>query len=837
MKPTLLSLVLGLGALTSFPAADSYSWGNVRLDGGGFVSSVLASRSQKDLVYARTDVGGVYRWDAVSARWLPLTDWVAEIDEGLLGIESFALDPQDPAKLYLLAGNADKCYGKTVIMRSSNYGQTFDTTVVTSQFTAHANGMGRQSGEKLAVDPKNSSVLYCGSRNKGLFKSVDAGKSWVQADTIGASANGVNYTAGITFVLFDSTSAKVGNVTSTLFMGVGRTTRNLLVSTDGGENFTEITGGPANLMPLRAALGSGNLYLAYSNGPGPNDVTSGALYKYSISGKTWTNITPAGYTGGMGSIAVDAQNPKHLVTSSLCHWGGQWRHVDKTHGNGDKIFESVDGGATWTLLNTWEDDTGDNANVDANGTAWLSGHAIHWAGSMDIDPFNSKRAWVTSGNGIFRTDNLGASLVIWKSVAQGIEEAVPFAAVSIPGGPLVTAIGDYDGSAYTDITKSAPLFSPQVGTTLSLGYAPLTDRLLRVGAVTTWVNNAEVKTPMAFYSDDNGASWTQTPSAPGIKGSSFLNADGSVMFHRIEKGSSMMRSADMGKTWTAISDLSDGQLQYAPLVADPQDPDILYVLDAQGNFWKSTNAGANFTKGKSVKDEGKGLYQNSNGRMAVEPGVTGHLWIPLDKYEAWTPGGYNRNGLAYTFDGGETFSRIDSSIVQICAAVTLGKAAANASYPTLFIWGAANHGPVGIYRSTDKGATWVRINDDYHQYAGPGNAYLLSGDWNVYGRVYMSSAGRGLIYGNIGALTSAVAAPLKVAYVGSLQQQKQNLLVVSPVSLDATLELYAADGRVLRRYTLPGGSLSLNLQGMHGVLYARLKAQGNLLAQQTLTLP
>lgn len=849
MKFSPYSALFGLCALTSLNAADSYTFGNVRLDGGGFVSAVVASRSQKGLAYARTDVGGAYRFDAASARWIPLMDWVSEADKGVLGVEALALDPQNPAKLYMMAGTSYFSNGKTVVLRSNDYGATFDTSDVSVLFKAHGNGKGRQSGEKLAVDPKNSSILYCGSRTNGLFKSTNGGVSWAQADTIGSNGNGVENAVGISFVLFDSTSAKVGDATGTLFMGVGRTTRNLFISTNAGASFAEIVGGPDNLMPLRAALGNGNLYVAYSNGPGPSDVNSGALYKYNIAGKTWSNITPkdengnyyadggVGRGGGMGSIAIDAQNSQHMVASTLCHWSGQWRHADKRNGNGDKIFESTDGGATWTLLNPWLDNVGSNANVDANGTAWLSGHAVHWAGSMEIDPFDSKKAWVTSGNGIFSTENLGSSLVVWKSAARGIEEVVPFAAISIPGGPLVTAIGDYDGSAYTDITQSTPLHSPQVGTTLSLGYAPLNHSLLRVGTQTTYPNGVEAKTNVAFFSKDQGATWTQLPSAPGIKGMSALNADGTVLFHRGEGSSSIYRSADMGKNWAKVSGLDEGQTQYMPLVTDPVDPKLLYILDGNGNLWASTDAGANFAKRGAVKDDAKSLWQSSTGGIQAVPGETGHLWVPLDKDEPWTQGGYSRNGLAYTTDGGLTFSRIDASLVQICIAVALGKAAPSATYPSLYIWGAANKGPMGLYRSDDKGATWLRINDDQHQFGGPGNAHLVSADWNVFGRVYMSTVGRGLIYGNIGPVVSAVAAPQRMNDTGTLQQQKHQLLVTAPAHQDATLELYLADGRVLRSYQLPGGSVTLNLQDLHGVLYARLRAQGKLLVQQTLMLP
>jgi len=47
------------------------------------------------------------------------------------------------------------------------------------------------------------------------------------------------------------------------------------------------------------------------------------------------------------------------------------------------------------------------------------------------------------------------------------------------------------------------------------------------------------------------------------------------------------------------------------------------------------------------------------------------------------------------------------------------------------------------------GVSWVRINDNAHQFGGPGNAQFVKGDMNVYGRVYMSSVGRGVIYGEL----------------------------------------------------------------------------------------
>ncbi|WP_457447934.1 hypothetical protein [Roseateles sp. P5_E4] len=78
-------------------------------------------------------------------------------------------------------------------------------------------------------------------------------------------------------------------------------------------------------------------------------------------------------------------------------------------------------------------------------------------------------------------------------------------------------------------------------------------------------------------------------------------------------------------------------------------------------------------------------------------------------------------------------------------AVALGKAKPGAAYSAaVYVVGVVG-GLWGIYRSDDAGTTLTRFNDDAHQFGGIG---VMAADQNVYGRIYFSGTGRGLLYSN-----------------------------------------------------------------------------------------
>ena len=74
----------------------------------------------------------------------------------------------------------------------------------------------------------------------------------------------------------------------------------------------------------------------------------------------------------------------------------------------------------------------------------------------------------------------------------------------------------------------------------------------------------------------------------------------------------------------------------------------------------------------------------------------------------------------------------------------MGAPAPGTDYPALYLVGVVN-GVRGFFRSDDRARSWVRINDDRHQY---GLVLHITGDPKKYGRVYVGTHGRGVLYGD-----------------------------------------------------------------------------------------
>ena len=179
-------------------------WKNVQMLGGGFVSGIVYSPAQQDLLYARTDVGGAYRWDAPAQTWIPLTVHLSRFEQDYTGVVSLAADPSDPNRVYLATGLYTQSWAGTgAILASADKGNTWTTTKL--GIKPGGNEDGRSAGERLQVDPNLGSVLYLGSSTDGLWKSTDYGASWAKVNSFAVASSPVG-SGGVSFVLFDQRS-------------------------------------------------------------------------------------------------------------------------------------------------------------------------------------------------------------------------------------------------------------------------------------------------------------------------------------------------------------------------------------------------------------------------------------------------------------------------------------------------------------------------------------------------------------------------------------------------------------------------------------------------------
>jgi hypothetical protein len=166
----------------------------------------------------------------------------------------------------------------------------------------------------------------------------------------------------------------------------------------------------------------------------------------------------------------------------------------------------------------------------------------------------------------------------------------------------------------------------------------------------------------------------------------------------------------------------------AQVVSDRVNPMKFYGY-INGQLYRSTNGGSTFTNGAGPQS---GLPTTGDIHLQSVPGFENHLWLT------------GETGMWRSTDGGVTFTKLGTNVSK-SVNVGFGRAAPGASYPAIYAM-ATIDGVTGVYRSNDQAGTWVRINDNNHQWGNAGQA--ITGDPRIYGRVYVGTNGRGIQYGD-----------------------------------------------------------------------------------------
>ncbi|RZM35356.1 MAG: hypothetical protein EOP67_12200, partial [Sphingomonas sp.] len=732
-KGTLAFLALSLASVpvANAFATSGYVWRNVVVGGGGFAPGIVFSVAERGLAYLRTDMGGAYRWDAATSRWIPLQDGNAV--PSFMGIESVAADPVDPNIVYLAAGMSWR--SEAAILRSADRGANWAITPV--PFKMGGNEDGRGLGERLAIDPNRPSRLLFGSRHDGLWRSTDSGAHWAKVVPFPLAGLGTPTVArtthaGLSFVLFDK--AHPGRV---FVASADPGPRHLFRSDDDGATWAAVAGGPEPAMlPVKAVLGADDvLTISYANGIGPSGITRGAVWRYDIGAGVWTNVTPdkrAGApAGGYMGVAVSAQDPRVIAVST----------VDR-HTPIDTVWRSSDTGAHWDELYTRS-----TRDVTATPFLKLDGDEAdfgHWIAGLAIDPFDANHAAYVTGATMYATDMFGArGAMRWKPWTNGIEQTAIITLTSPTGGaPLVSGFGDIGGFRHDDLGVSPPKVhtNPYLTNTNTLDYAGMAPQIV-VRSGNTHARQAPVT---LAWSNDGGTRWQplsppnsaqvdsrgrlppeKTGDAPIV-----VSADGSTFLVGTRPA---VLTRDRGRTWSTPTGLPID----TRVTVDKADPRKFYAVDTSRHVvLRSDDGGASFAAvgGRGLPSDLSAVRttnrEQQNPLMSV-PGQAGALWLKIG------------SDLYRSSDAGERWTKAGSDLA--VDLYGLGRAAPGSRYPAVYAIGRKD-GIQAVWRSVDGAAHWQRINDDRHQW---GLRFrVISGDPKTYGRVYIGTDGRGIVYGD-----------------------------------------------------------------------------------------
>ncbi len=724
-------------------AAESATFQRVVQGGFGFTPNIIVHPATANLIYSRTDVGGAYRWNSSSNSWTPITDNFDYTTTNSTGgsayqIESIAVDPSNTNVVYIFNGD---------VYRSATQGGNW-TRLNLNKFSGGNNDF-RNVGERLAVDPANSQIIYVGTRSNGLWCTTNQGSSWNSVSGVPAGNGGY----GVGFVVFDSSGGMTNGGTRNIYAGV--LGNGLYLSTDGGNSWNAVSGGPANsnYYPIRAAMVSSNrLMVTYScstNWSGGNN--QGYVYRCSAS-TSLQNITPGNTQRDYCGIAVDFNNSNHVVVNTFPGGLG-------TYGN--FLFESQDAGNTWTTRNPYN-----YTRTDVRSTSpWGSDY---WMSGILFEPGDSTKLWISDGFSVWRSDNFTLATPNFVAKVTNHEECVVFSLLCLPSGNLLSGVEDRSGFLHTNFNTFPPEWDTNLSRpmTVSMDYCQTNPSVIyRVGGEPFYsqigVSDIHAK------SLDGGVTWTNI-NLPGTNqvgwgaiAVSATNANRVVWIPvgvTAGYGGGVFWSADGGQTWTnatggpAYTYWSCWSGAAKELAADRVNGSKFYIFGAidytgnyQGLFYRSTDGGKTWTQLQNY-----GQYLTGSLLVKAAPGIEGLVWI------------FDGTNLRKSSDSGTTFQTVNN--IQNCQNFAFGAPMPGSTNPMVYAVGQISSQP-GIYMSSNLGATWTLMQSS----AGMGlqAAVSMDADKSTYGIVYIGTGGRGVIRVSIASTTTALNASANPSTYGS----------------------------------------------------------------------
>ncbi len=714
-------------------------WKPLAIGGGGYIVGINLHPNGVDRI-VRTDTYGAYIWRGNAWAQLVTTASMPVEDRHVTGVGAVdaVFAPSDANRVYLFFN--DRLY------RSDDKGVSFTRLAGFGTAASNANDSYRDISYKVAVDPVNPDVVYVGTRDDGLRRSVDGGATWttIAAVPVGFHARNADGKvtdagAGIS-ILFDGRSGASAGLTRIIYAGSWK--NGIWQSRDGGASWQQIANGNASPSYLaRGDVDLGGRLLV-------TDEESGKVWRREGSG--WRDL---GATVNARAVTVDPTSANRIYAFS----------------GGGEAARSLDGGASWTKL------TYPNALAAPRDVPWIAwtDNAFFTTSDVRFDPLRKGRLWVGQGFGVWKADVADTDTGIrWLAESRGIEQLVVNDIVAPPGGAPVVAAWD-QGLFYKD---KPDVFAARRGPTRRFNSAWDVDAsAYRTGFLAAAVSDhrfccgGDGLNIQSGYSLNGGRSWVRFPTQPTPPGSNPAD-DYRFAFGSIAVSANTSRivwmpagdgvpatTGDFGKTWTFASfpppDPGESAgwnggfyLNRKILAADRVVSNRFYVVNTSFNtttyapgknagVWRSNDGGRTWEQVFKGKLTDWAIW---NAKLVAMPGRTGNLFFTPGKLD-----GDPDIPLMRSEDGGRTWLPVAS--VSKVHAIGFG-APRNADGPAaIYVAGSVND-QYGIWRSADNGATWQGMG---YPNQSLDTVSTIDGDKRTFGVVYVGFTGSGAAYGTM----------------------------------------------------------------------------------------
>ena len=232
-------------------------------------------------------------------------------------ISHLVIDPRNPAVLYASQGGGRTSEAPMIggVFKSTNGAQSW-----------RPSGLANIYVYSLAIDPISPTTVYAGTQ-RGVFKSDDAGASWIAASAGLPPPEGTErdllYGTDITALAIDPTNP------STLYAGTR--SRGIFKSADGGQSWVSANSGVTGVGTWAIVIDPTNSATLYAATGAVGIVSGGGVFKSTNAAGSWTEANSGLTELVIYALVIDPRNPATL-------YAGTARRG---------VFKSTNGGQSW----------------------------------------------------------------------------------------------------------------------------------------------------------------------------------------------------------------------------------------------------------------------------------------------------------------------------------------------------------------------------------------------------------------------------------------------------------------------------------------------------------